>query len=63
MSVFIISFEAMCLVVLLLDIAELVWFFLINMKIQESPPVKNYDIYWEQIVFFIAVLLFLNVKK
>lgn len=37
--------------------------FLINMKIQESPPVKNYDIYWEQIVFFIAVLLFLNVKK
>lgn len=50
MSISIISFETMCLVVLLLDIAELVWGFLISMKIQESPPVKNYDIYKEKFV-------------
>lgn len=57
MSVFIISFEAMCLVFLILDIAELVWGFLISMKIQESPPVKNYDIYWEKNCLFYSSLI------
>lgn len=53
----------MCLVFLLLDIADLVWIFLISMKIQESPPVKNDDIYWEKIVFFCSSLIVSQYKK
>lgn len=49
----------------MLDMTKLGVFcvFLISMKIQESPPVKNDDIYWDKIVFFIVVLLFLNAKN
>lgn len=45
---------AVCLVFLLLDTTELVLFFvffLISVKLQESPPVKNAGIYWDKLSF------------